>query len=69
ADTGVGFDKSIQEKLFNPLAHVTTYGTLNEKGTGLGLLICKNIVEQNGGKIWAEGIPNKGASFYFTIPR
>lgn len=69
ADIGVGFDKSIQEKLFNPLAHVTTYGTLNEKGTGLGLLICKNIVEQNGGKIWAEGIPNKGASFYFTIPR
>ena len=68
ADTGVGFDQETQEKLFNPKIHVTTFGTSNEKGTGLGLLICKNIVEQNGGKIWAESELGKGASFYFTIP-
>lgn len=67
-DTGVGFDESIAAKLFNPAEHVTTYGTAREKGTGLGLLICKNLVEHNGGIIWAEGKPDAGASFYFTIP-
>lgn len=67
-DTGIGFDESIGSKLFNPAEHVTTYGTAKEKGTGLGLLICKNLVEQNGGAIWAKGLPNQGASFYFTIP-
>jgi signal transduction histidine kinase len=67
-DTGIGFDDSIGAKLFNPAEHVTTYGTAKEKGTGLGLLICKNLVEQNGGAIWAKGLPNQGASFYFTIP-
>ena len=67
-DYGVGFDESVAPKLFNELEHLTTYGTANEKGTGLGLLICKNLVEQNGGTIWAEGKPNQGATFYFTIP-
>ena len=67
-DTGVGFDETIGLKLFDEMQHVTTYGTANEKGTGIGLLICKNIVEKNGGKIWAEGKPNQGANFYFTIP-
>lgn len=67
-DTGIGFDESIGKKLFNPAEHVTTYGTAKEKGTGLGLLICKNLVEQNGGAIWAKGLLNQGASFYFTIP-
>jgi signal transduction histidine kinase len=66
-DTGVGFDAGVAQKLFNELEHITTYGTANEKGTGLGLLICKNLVEQNGGAIWAEGEPNQGATFYFTI--
>lgn len=67
-DTGIGFDDNIASKLFNPAEHVTTFGTAREKGTGLGLLICKNLVELNGGRIWAEGRPNQGASFYFTIP-
>ncbi len=67
-DTGIGFDESIGSKLFNPSEHITTYGTAREKGTGLGLLICKNLVEHNNGTIWAEGKPNEGASFYFTIP-
>lgn len=67
-DTGIGFDETIAGKLFNTAEHVTTYGTAREKGTGLGLLICKNLVEHNGGTIWAEGKPNEGASFYFTTP-
>lgn len=67
-DTGVGFDDDVAQKLFNELEHITTYGTANEKGTGLGLLICKNLVEQSGGIVWAEGKPGYGATFYFTIP-
>ncbi|TAE80713.1 MAG: sensor histidine kinase [Bacteroidetes bacterium] len=67
-DTGVGFDETIGLKLFDEMQHVTTYGTANEKGTGIGLLICKNIVEKNGGKIWAESKAGQGANFYFTIP-
>lgn len=68
ADNGVGFDEATRLKLFDDQQHITTYGTANEKGTGLGLLVCKNIVEQNGGRIWAEGRPGEGATFYFTIP-
>ncbi len=67
-DTGVGFDESVGAKLFDEMQHVTTYGTANEKGTGIGLLICKNIIEKNGGRIWAESKPNEGANFYFTLP-
>lgn len=68
ADNGVGFDEATRLKLFDEQQHITTYGTANEKGTGLGLLVCKNIVEQNGGRIWAEGRVGEGATFYFTIP-
>jgi signal transduction histidine kinase len=67
-DSGVGFDDSVGKKLFNELEHVTTFGTAKEKGTGIGLLICKNIIEQNSGQIWAESKPGHGASFYFTMP-
>lgn len=66
-DTGVGFNDAVAAKFFNESDHVTTFGTANEKGTGLGLLICKNLVEQNGGKIWAESTLGEGASFYFTF--
>ena len=67
-DNGIGFDDVVAAKLFKEDEHITTYGTANEKGTGLGLLICKNLIEQSGGSIWAEGRPNQGARFCFTIP-
>ena len=67
-DTGIGFNDEVAHKLFKEDEHITTYGTANEKGTGLGLLICKNLIEQSGGTIWAEGKPNQGAIFCFTIP-
>jgi signal transduction histidine kinase len=44
-------------------------GTNDEKGTGLGLVICKEFVEQNGGTIYAESSPGEGSTFYFTIPK
>lgn len=68
ADSGVGIPKETIGKLFQVGKHVTTYGTRNEKGTGLGLLLCKEFVEKNGGQIWVESEENKGSTFRFTIP-
>jgi signal transduction histidine kinase len=66
-DTGVGMSEAILSKLFTS-SMSSTKGTGDEKGTGLGLLLCKDFIEKNGGKIWAESQENKGSSFYFTLP-
>ncbi len=68
ADTGVGIQKEDIQKIFRiDLSH-STPGTANEQGTGLGLLLCKEFVEKNSGKIWVESEVNKGTKFYFTLP-
>ncbi|HOX81624.1 MAG TPA: 7TM diverse intracellular signaling domain-containing protein [Chryseolinea sp.] len=67
ADTGVGIPKAHQERMFT-LSSVTTQGTQREKGTGLGLLLCKEFVEKNGGRIWFESEEGKGTTFYFSLP-
>ncbi len=67
-DNGVGIPKETVEKLFKLDQNVTTEGTNNEKGTGLGLLICKDFIEKHNGKIWVESEQNQGSSFYFTLP-
>ncbi len=68
ADTGMGMSAAQLQKLFEISTHFTTQGTAGEKGTGLGLLLCKDFVEQNGGKIAVESEVGKGTRFYFTIP-
>jgi signal transduction histidine kinase len=68
SDTGVGMTDEQQEKLFGATSHFTTYGTNGEKGTGLGLLLCKEFVERNGGKISLKSIKNQGTVFFFTLP-
>ncbi|HEU5171998.1 MAG TPA: HAMP domain-containing sensor histidine kinase [Nitrososphaeraceae archaeon] len=61
-DNGPGIPSNMKDKLF------TKFVTGSKSGTGLGLYICKNIIEKHGGKIWAENNKNKGANFNFTIP-
>lgn len=68
SDNGVGIKPSEIPKLFDPLQFHSTEGTINEKGTGLGLMLCKEFVEKNGGKIWVESEEGKGSKFKFTIP-
>jgi len=68
-DTGIGMDKKTLEKVFNDNSNLTTYGTNNEKGTGLGLTLCKEMVLKNKGEIWVESAPQKGSTFFFTIPK
>ena len=68
SDNGVGMNEETRNKLFSIETNETTLGTANEKGSGLGLLLCKEFVEKHGGKIWIESEEGKGSIFYFTLP-
>lgn len=68
-DNGVGMNNEVLKMLFDKTAPYTTRGTANEKGTGLGLILCKEFIEKNGGKIWVESQEGKGSTFYFTLPK
>lgn len=68
-DFGVGIHPEVQKILFEKTMGYSTRGTANEKGTGLGLILCKEFVEKNGGTIWLESEPGKGSTFYFTLPK
>jgi signal transduction histidine kinase len=68
SDNGVGLDEKSQNKLFNLETNKSSSGTENEKGTGLGLILCKEFVEKNGGKLWVESELGKGSNFKFTLP-
>ncbi len=68
SDTGMGIKPAKLKKIFKIDQNVSTPGTENEKGSGLGLILCKEFVESNGGKIWVESIEKKGSRFYFTLP-
>lgn len=67
-DNGVGISSLIHKSLFKIDGYQSTAGTKNEKGTGLGLLLCKEFIETHGGNIWAESVPGKGSEFKFTLP-
>ena len=67
-DNGIGINQATIEKLFLIKNIITTTGTANEKGTGLGLMICKELVERMKGKIWVESEVGKGTNFKFTLP-
>ncbi|MGK9367414.1 sensor histidine kinase [Melioribacter sp. Ez-97] len=69
SDQGIGMDKETQEKLFKLGEQVNMLGTENEPGSGLGLLLCKEMVELNNGKIWFESEVDKGTTFYVSLPK
>jgi signal transduction histidine kinase len=66
SDNGVGINKEDINKLFSP-SIASRYGTNNEKGTGIGLTLCKEYIKENGGEIWVESEYGKGSSFYFSF--
>lgn len=68
-DDGVGISKDKLTSIFNADETTTSFGTRNEKGTGLGLKICKEMVQNNGGDIWVESDLNQGSTFFFTVPK
>ena len=67
-DEGTGISDENLLKLFRNAEHLTTFGTNGEKGSGLGLLLCKDFIEKHNGKIWAESELDKGSAFKFTLP-
>ncbi len=69
ADSGVGINPSSLSKMFRIESQSTTLGTAHEKGTGLGLVLCKDMVEKNGGTIRVSSEVGVGTTFYFTIPQ
>ncbi len=68
-DTGIGMDLETQEKIFMQNTRHSTYGTHNEKGTGLGLNLCKEMIQKNNGTIWLESVLGIGSCFYFELPK
>ena len=67
-DNGIGIPEKQLNKLFKVDQNVTTPGTNDELGTGLGLILCKDFIDKNKGEIWAESEEGKGTVFYFTLP-
>ena len=67
-DTGIGIPAEDMQRLFKIEGDLQFDGTEGEKGTGLGLILCKEFVERHGEKLWAESEINKGSLFYFTVP-
>ena len=67
-DTGEGINKDDQESVFEKFRQVSIVPKDKPRGTGLGLPICKEIVNRHGGRIWVESEPGKGSTFSFTLP-
>ena len=69
ADTGIGMKHDILEKLFRIDESFSTSDTTNERGTGLGLILCHEFIIKHEGTIWAESTPNAGSVFHFSLPK
>ncbi len=68
-DNGIGISPEKQEKLFQIDSNNLLQGTEEEKGTGLGLILCRDFTKKHGGKIWIKSELGKGSTFTFSIPK
>jgi len=68
SDDGIGMTEEHVAAIFAIDQKTTTIGTAGETGTGLGLPLCREMIERNGGRIWVDSAPNEGARFHFTLP-
>lgn len=68
-DTGIGIPDDLQKKLFSLDHNTCRNGTMDEQGGGLGLILCKELIEKTGGRIGLESSPQKGSRFWFTLPK
>jgi signal transduction histidine kinase len=69
SDCGVGIAPEHLERLFERFYRVDDNPASNIKGLGLGLFICKGLVEAHGGRMWVESQPNVGSTFFITLPK
>jgi len=68
-DTGIGMNQEMADNLFRLDVNTSRKGTEGEPSAGLGLILCKEFVEKNGGRLWVESDTGKGSTFYFTVPK
>ncbi|HUW04801.1 MAG TPA: HAMP domain-containing sensor histidine kinase, partial [Williamwhitmania sp.] len=69
SDSGVGMDHETLVKVFDAKYHYTTIGTMDERGSGLGLKLAQEFIAINGGRLWAESTPAIGTTVHFTLPK
>lgn len=67
-DTGIGIPEENIEKIFDSTQHISTFGTNSEVGSGLGINLCKDFTQKNGGELWVKSIVGQGTSFFLRLP-